>query len=51
MVSFWNQPDYIGIDAYFPLFEGITTTVAKPISLGKNTFLKWKNYKQKRIRK
>jgi hypothetical protein len=28
-VPFWNELDYIGIDAYFPLSDAVTPTVAE----------------------
>jgi hypothetical protein len=29
IVPFWNELDYIGIDAYFPLSDAVTPTVAE----------------------
>jgi hypothetical protein len=37
IVPFWNELDYIGIDAYFPLSDAVTPTVAEP-KLGKLIF-------------
>jgi hypothetical protein len=42
-VPFWNELDYIGIDAYFPLSDAVTPTVAELKINGKFIYIYFKN--------
>jgi hypothetical protein len=49
LIKFWNELDYIGIDAYFPLSDATTPSV-NLMTLG-STLKKIENFKRRRKKK